>query len=85
MKQVHKINTLPISSYAIYIMLFGATLLLLQLGYMSFDILRQPVGLRLSTVLLYQKCFHYILLELTILLGGSFLFDITARELKNES
>lgn len=84
MKQLHKIRTLPISPHAIYIMLFGALLLLLQLGYMTFDILRQPIGLRLSAVLLYQKSFHYILLELTILICGSFLFDITARELDGE-
>ena len=66
---------------SILILFLGTLLILAQLAYMTFDFLCGEHVNSLYTQMIYQKCMDYILLEFLILVIGSFLVDITAKEL----
>lgn len=70
-----------VSPQATLILLIGFIIVLLQLGYIAFDVLFGVHDNNLYVVNLYRKCIEYILLEFVILVIGAFLFDMTVRDL----
>ncbi len=81
MKKKHfRPQSLTVSSQALSVLLFGALVIFLQLGYIAFDIFSGTVAERFYAVQLYRSCFDYILLEIAILVGGAFLFDVVVKD-----
>jgi hypothetical protein len=81
MKKKHICPQLPaVSSQSVSVLLWGALVILLQLGYIAFDIFSGTVTERFYAVQLYRACFDYILLEIAILVGGAFLFDVVVKD-----
>ncbi len=80
MKKVIRFLNRPISRQAFLVFAIGSLVVLFQLGYITWDILYGNHTHMLYTLALYRKCLSQILLEVVILLVGSFLFDITVRE-----
>lgn len=74
---------LSVSMQSLGIMLVGALIIFLQLGYIAFDIFCGSAQERLDAILLYRSCFDYILLEVVILVGGAFLFDVVVKDAEN--
>ncbi len=83
MKRNYRQKQREISKHSVSIMLWGSLLILLQLGYIAFDIFSGSLPERYSAIHLYRSCFDYILLEATLIVGGAFLFDITEKDLVN--
>ena len=86
MKKMNKSQEMPrVSAQALSVLGAGFLIVFLQLGYIAFDIFSGSAYEQLSAVLLYRRCFDYILLEIVILIGGAFLFDLVAKDVTIES
>jgi hypothetical protein len=69
-----------VSKQATTVMLLGTLTILLQLGYIAFDIFSVTFEDRFCTIQLYRSCFNYILLEVVLVVGGAFLFDVVTKD-----
>lgn len=69
-----------VSKQATTVMLWGTLTILLQLGYIAFDIFSGSLQERLLAIQLYRSCFNYILLEVVLVVGGAFLFDTVTKD-----
>ena len=69
-----------VSKQATTVMLWGTLTILLQLGYIAFDIFSGSLQERLLAIHLYRSCFDYILLEVALIVGGAFLFDVVTKD-----
>lgn len=78
--QIAKALSRPVSPYSLWIVLGGALVLFLQLGYITFDIFSLADTSRASTVALYRACLgEYVWSELLLLVAGAFLADLADR------
>jgi len=75
----------PVSWQALAVLRIGFLIILVQLGYIIFDIFFQQHSNQLYALMLYQNSMEYIFLESVILIIGAFLFDITVRQTKGIS
>ena len=80
MKKKYSQRSWEVSASSLIIMLWGSLLILLQVGYIAFDIFSGSVEEQIHAVQLYRSCFDYILLETVLLVGGAFLFDIVEKD-----
>ena len=80
MKRNYQQKHRDISKHSTAIMLWGSLLILLQLGYIAFDIFSGSFQERYYAIQLYRSCFDHILLEMTLIVGGAFLFDIAEKD-----
>lgn len=72
--------THTVSLYALWLIIGGAVILFLQLGYITFDIYSGSGLSRAEAILLYRSCFgEYIMSELLLLVLGAFLIDLAER------
>ena len=69
-----------VSKQATTVMLLGTLTILLQLGYIAFDIFSATSEDRFCAIQLYRSCFDYILLEVALIVGGAFLFDVATKD-----
>lgn len=79
-KTFSKASSHKVSRQALTILILGTIVVILQLGYIAFDILYGSHVNRLYTIELYRKSMDYILLEVILLVLGAFLFDMTVKD-----
>lgn len=75
----------PVSIQSISVLVCGSLIVLLQLGYIAFDIFSGTPSERFYAIQLYRACFDHILLEIVILVGGAFLFDVVIKDMQSDS
>lgn len=83
MKRKYNKRSWAVSANSLTVMLLGTLLILLQLGYIAFDIFSGSQEEQFYAVQLYRSCFDYILLEAVLLVGGAFLFDMVEKDTAN--
>ena len=70
---IHK--TYP-TTPSVFILFFGALILIFQLGYIGFDLFNRPLSEQLGTILLYRKYLEHIALEAVLIICGALASDI---------
>ena len=68
------------SAPALFILFFGALILIFQLGYIGFDLFYCPLSERLHTILLYRKYLEHIALEAVLIICGALVADIVVHD-----
>lgn len=75
----HRLSA-SVSRQSLAVLFMGTVIVLLQLGYIAFDIMGGNHENQLYILELYRKCLDLVLLEVVIIVIGAFLFDMTVRE-----
>lgn len=83
-RKFRKDGNVQVSEQSVWVMLLGTVVILLQLGYIAFDIFSGTANERFHAVLLYRSCFEYVLLEIVLILGGAFLFDAVVKDTESD-
>lgn len=79
-RQIAQSLSRPVSPFSLWIILGGALILFLQLGYITFDIYSIPDASRFSAISLYRECLgEYIISELLLIVSGAFFVDLADR------
>lgn len=81
-RYLFKLHMPSVSIQSLTVMLLGSIVVLLQLGYIAFDIFSGSTIERFNAIRLYRSCFEYILLEVLIIIGGAFLFDMVIKDIE---
>lgn len=81
-RRFFQLSAPSVSMHSLIIMLLGSIVILLQLGYIAFDIFSGSVMERFDEIRLYRACIEYIWIEVVLLVGGAFLFDVVIKDME---